>query len=77
MSNVYLWGGFACYAIGILLWLAVLSTNQVSVAYPMLSIGCVIAVVFSFLLLGEVIPFVRLVGIALICAGTILIGCTA
>ncbi|MGL3104479.1 hypothetical protein [Bradyrhizobium sp. BR 1432] len=36
LSNVYLWGGVACYAIGMLFWLAVLSTNEASVAYPML-----------------------------------------
>src|SRR5438874_3845627 len=48
----YLCSGLACYAISILLWLAVLSGNQVSVAYPMQSIGYVIAIVFSFIILG-------------------------
>lgn len=73
LNNVYLWGGLGCYAIGILLWLAVLSSNEVSVAYPMLSIGYVIAIVLSFILLGEGIPPTRLVGIALICVGVVLI----
>ncbi|WP_352907458.1 EamA family transporter [Mesorhizobium sp. M0816] len=77
LSNFYLWTGLSCYAISVLLWLAVLSSNQVSVAYPMLSIGYVIAVLFSFLLLGEAIPLARLVGIALICLGTVLISRTA
>ncbi|MGY8681744.1 transporter [Bradyrhizobium sp. UFLA05-153] len=71
---VYLCGGLACYAISIISWLAVLSSNQVSVAYPMLSIGYVIAIVFSFVLLGEAIPIARLVGIGLICVGVVLIG---
>ncbi|OWK24488.1 hypothetical protein AJ87_21305 [Rhizobium yanglingense] len=77
MSNVYLWGGLSCYAISVLLWLAVLTSNQVSVAYPMISIGYVIAVVFSFLLLGEAIPLARLIGIAVICLGVVLVSRTA
>jgi multidrug transporter EmrE-like cation transporter len=77
IRNIYLWGGLGCYAISIVLWLAVLSSNQVSVAYPMLSIGYVIAAVLSFLILGETLPPVRLGGIALICVGVILIMRTA
>jgi multidrug transporter EmrE-like cation transporter len=77
VRNVYLWGGLSFYAVSILLWLAVLSSNQVSVAYPMLSIGYVIAALFSFLLLGEAIPPMRLAGIALICAGVVCVSRTA
>jgi multidrug transporter EmrE-like cation transporter len=77
VRNIYLWGGLSFYAVSILLWLAVLSSNQVSVAYPMLSIGYVIAAAFSFLLLGEAIPPMRLVGIALICAGVVCVSRTA
>lgn len=76
LRNVYLWGGMACYALSIALWLAVLSTTQVTVAYPMLSIGYVIAAVLSFFILGEMIPPFRLAGIALICVGVILISRT-
>ncbi|MCA1379006.1 EamA family transporter [Bradyrhizobium sp. IC4060] len=74
---VYLCAGLACYAIGIFLWLAVLSSNEVSVAYPMLAMGYVIAVVFSSLLLGETLPLARVVGIGLICVGVLLISRTA
>ena len=77
LRNVYLWGGMACYALSIALWLAVLSTTQVTVAYPMLSIGYVIAAILSFFILGEMIPPVRIAGIALICVGVILISRTA
>jgi len=77
LRNVYLWGGVACYAFSIALWLAVLSTTQVTVAYPLLSIGYVIAAVLSFFILGEMIPPVRLAGIGLICIGVILISRTA
>lgn len=76
-SNFYFWGGLSCYAVSVLLWLVVLSIYDVSVAYPMLSIGYIIAVVLSFFLLGEAIPLSRLAGIALICAGVVLIARTA
>ncbi|RWD39612.1 MAG: 4-amino-4-deoxy-L-arabinose transferase [Mesorhizobium sp.] len=76
-GNVYFWSGLCCYAISILLWLIVLSIYDVSVAYPMLSIGYIIAVVLSFFLLGEAIPLSRLAGIALICTGVVLIARTA
>ncbi|MDW9589645.1 EamA family transporter [Sinorhizobium meliloti] len=76
ISNVYLWCGLSAYAISVFLWLAVLSRNQVSAVYPMLSIGYVIAIVFGFLLLGEAISLTRMVGIAVICVGVFLIGRT-
>lgn len=77
LRNVYLWGGVACYVFSIALWLAVLSTTQVTVAYPLLSIGYIIAAILSFFILGEMIPPIRIVGIALICVGVVLISRTA
>ncbi|NLS75086.1 4-amino-4-deoxy-L-arabinose transferase [Bradyrhizobium brasilense] len=77
ISNGYFSGGLVCYTMSMLLWLAVLSANEVSVAYPMASIGYVIGIVFSVLILGEGIPLGRVVGVALICAGVVLIGRTA
>jgi drug/metabolite transporter (DMT)-like permease len=71
--NIYLWGGFACYAVSIVLWLGVLSSNQVSVAYPMIAVGYVIVTALSFLILGETIPPARLLGIAMICVGVLLV----
>lgn len=72
-TNVYLWLGLACYAFSIGLWLVVLSRAEVSVAYPMLSIGYIIAAVLSFLLLGEAIGPAKIGGIGLICIGVLLI----
>jgi drug/metabolite transporter (DMT)-like permease len=76
-GNIYLWSGVACYAISLALWLAVLSSTQVSVAYPMLSIGYFIAAALSFFYLGETIGLIRLAGIALICAGVFIVARTA
>jgi drug/metabolite transporter (DMT)-like permease len=77
LGNLYLWCGVGCYVISLGLWLAVLSSNQVSVAYPMLSIGYLIAAALGFFYLGETINFARLAGIALICAGVFLVARTA
>lgn len=77
IRNIYLWGGLACYAISIGTWLVVLSSTQVSVAYPMLSIGYFIAAILGYFFLGEAIGPARLGGIALICLGVLLVSRTA
>jgi drug/metabolite transporter (DMT)-like permease len=73
ITNIYLWLGLACYAFSIGTWLGVLSRAEVSTAYPLLSIGYVLAAVFSFLLLGESMGPAKIGGIGLICIGVVLI----
>jgi multidrug transporter EmrE-like cation transporter len=77
VGNLWLWAGMACYAISIGLWLMVLSRVEVSAAYPMLSIGYVIAAVLGFVFLGENVSLARMAGIALICGGVVLVARTA
>jgi drug/metabolite transporter (DMT)-like permease len=72
-QNLYLWAGLACYGVSVLFWLAVLSKTQVSVAYPMLSIGYVIAAILGYLFLNETFGLMRIGGIALICMGVLLV----
>jgi len=76
-TNAWLWAGMACYALSIGLWLAVLGRVQVSVAYPMLSMGYIIAAILGVMLLGEQVGPARILGIVLICAGVFVIGRTA
>ena len=70
--NVHIWGGFACYAISILLWLIVLSKVEVSYAYPFLSIGYVVTAFVGYYFLGESMSLYKISGIAVICAGIVL-----
>jgi multidrug transporter EmrE-like cation transporter len=77
LSNAYLWTGVVCYVLSLGLWLAVLSSVQVSVAYPLLSIGYVIAAVLGYFFLGETVSLVRSGGIVLICIGVALVSSTA
>lgn len=76
-GNVWLWAGMLCYAASIGLWLVVLSRVEVSAAYPMLSIGYVIAAVMGYFFLGENVGIERIAGIALIGAGVMLVARTA
>jgi multidrug transporter EmrE-like cation transporter len=67
------WTGMACYAASVCVWLAALSKAPVSTAYPMLSLGYVVVAAVSVLWLGESMAPAKVIGIALICGGVILV----
>ena len=62
-------GGLACYAVSVVVWIMALSRVEVSVAYPMLSIGYVVNAVAAYFLFGEAVTVQRLVGIGIIVVG--------
>lgn len=72
-GNLHLWGGLVCFAGSVLLWLGVLSRLPVSVAYPMASLGYIVAAVGGAAFLGEAITLWRAAGLALICAGVFVV----
>lgn len=51
------------------LWLIGLSYADLSFAYPLLGAGYAVIAVLSWLLLGEVIPAIRIIGITVIITG--------
>ncbi len=67
------WAGMVCYGASVCVWLAALSKAPVSTAYPMLSLGYVVVAAVSVLWLGESLGFAKASGIALICAGVVLV----
>jgi multidrug transporter EmrE-like cation transporter len=67
------WTGMLCYGASVCVWLAALSKAPVSTAYPMLSLGYVVVAVVSVLWLGESMGPAKVFGIALICAGVVLV----
>ena len=76
--NPWFIAGMACYVVSIGVWLIVLSSKlEVSVAYPLLSIGYIITAVVGFFFLGENVTLLRVFGIALICSGLLFITRTA
>jgi multidrug transporter EmrE-like cation transporter len=76
-KSVPFWAGMLCYAASICVWLAALSKAPVSTAYPMLSLGYVVVATVSVLWLGEVMTPSKVVGIALICLGVVLVSRSA
>jgi multidrug transporter EmrE-like cation transporter len=66
-------GGIACYVISVVVWIIALTRVEVSLAYPMLSIGYVVNAVAAWLLFGEQLSAMRLAGILVIILGVYLL----
>jgi multidrug transporter EmrE-like cation transporter len=66
-------GGVACYVVSLVVWIMALSRVEVSIAYPMLSIGYVINAVAAWYLFGESLTALRLTGIGFIVMGVFLV----
>lgn len=66
-------GGLACYVVSVVLWIVALSRVEVSVAYPMLSIGYVLNALLAWWLFGENLNPQRWLGIAVIIVGVVLV----
>ena len=73
LTNIWLWIAMLCYAVSIFLWMSILSKVQVSFAYPFLSIGYIISAVIGYFFFQESLSVIRIMGIAVICIGVILI----
>ena len=71
--SVAFWCGMVCYGTSLCVWLAALAKAPVSTAYPMLSLGYVVVATVSVLWLGELMTPSKAIGIALICAGVVLV----
>jgi len=62
-------GGIACYVVSVVVWIMALSRVEVSIAYPMLSIGYILNALAAWYLFGEAVTPTRLVGIGIIIIG--------
>lgn len=65
--------GMACYAVSLVVWIMGLSRVEVSIAYPLLSLGYVINAVAAWYLFGESVGAMRIAGIGFIIVGVYLI----
>jgi multidrug transporter EmrE-like cation transporter len=69
--------GIVLYLGGFVLWLRILIERPLSYAFPIASGALYVAIIFAvYLFIGETISYVRLIGIALILSGIILVGRT-
>ena len=62
-------GGLTCYVFSVAIWIIALSRVEVSVAYPMLSIGYIVNAFAAWYLFGETISLTKLIGIGIIIVG--------
>lgn len=69
--------GLACYVVSVGVWIVGLSRVDVSIAYPMLSLGYVVNAVAAWWLFGEALSPMRWTGILLILAGVFVVARSA
>ena len=72
-AEPHILGGLLCYAVSVVVWILALSRVEVSVAYPMLSIGYVVNAVAAYFLFGEAVSVQRLTGIGIIIVGVYIV----
>jgi multidrug transporter EmrE-like cation transporter len=73
LKSLPFWAGMLCYSASVCVWVAALTKAPVSTAYPMLSLGYVVVAAVSVAWLGETLTIPKMLGIALICTGVVLV----
>jgi multidrug transporter EmrE-like cation transporter len=66
-------GGLTCYVLSVVVWIIGLSRVDVTIAYPMLSLGYILNALGAWYFLGEIISLQRMVAIGIILIGVALI----
>jgi multidrug transporter EmrE-like cation transporter len=69
VANIWLWLGLICYAVSVVVWILALSRVDVSIAYPMLSVGYILNAVAASYLFDEPLGIGKVVGIGVIILG--------
>lgn len=66
-------GGLTCYVLSVVLWIIALSRVDVSIAYPMLSLGYVVTAIGAWYFFGEAVSLQRMAAIVVILIGVALL----
>lgn len=72
-TNPYLIAGLACYALGAVTWIMVLTRVPLSWAYPILALNQVLILLVAATFLGEHVSALRWGGVLLIITGVFLV----
>ena len=72
-SQLPILAGLACYGVSLVVWIIGLSRTDVTIAYPMLSLGYVVSAIGAWLFLGEIVSPQRLLAIGVIMVGVALL----
>jgi drug/metabolite transporter (DMT)-like permease len=66
-------GGLTCYVISVFVWIIGLSRVDVTIAYPLLSLGYIINAIGAWYFLGEAVSAQRVLAIFVIIIGVVLL----
>lgn len=66
--------GFMCFGVSSILWLVVISRWELSFAYPLVSLGYVIVILYGTFLLQETLTMPKVLGCLLILTGISILG---
>lgn len=73
LSTPQVWFAFAFYAAGFFTWMKALTREDLSYVYPMASLSYVLIVFYSHFLFKEPLTINKMLGIALIIGGVVII----
>ncbi len=66
-------GGLTCYVFSVIVWIIGLSRVDVTIAYPLLSIGYIVNAIGAWYFLGEMMSLQRMLAIGVIIIGVALL----
>lgn len=66
-------GGLTCYVVSVAVWIIGLSRVDVTIAYPLLSLGYIVNAIGAWYFLGEAVSAQRIAAIAIIILGVALL----
>lgn len=72
-GNIPILLGLAAYVVSVLIWMMVLSRVDVSLAYPMVSLGYIVNAFAAYFLFNEPLSALRVSGIFIILMGVFLV----
>ena len=70
-TNIWVFGGFFCYAGSSVFYLLAISRLDLSYAYPMIALSYVMVTFLAWKLLGESVPGLRIAGLGIILVGVV------
>jgi uncharacterized membrane protein len=74
ITNGYVISGIIIYGLALLLLLGIMTKEDISFIYPLLSLGYVLTAIFAIFFLNETVSMLRWIGIGFIFLGSYLIG---
>lgn len=72
-KNKFIFIGLIFYALSALMWIRVLKEMKLSIAYPLVSLGYIFTLLFSFFFLKESIQWNQILGVGVIIVGVIIL----